>query len=141
MVHAVCWGQTTDKVVTEQSLLVVTGNDAEQGVWVTQLGDLHELLKGGIWTRGGRVGREDCKPRGRRRSCVALVSMSLHAWNSYSLPHHQPHRATLPSTASLSSLPPRSPALRTTPGQTHLVKAKYMRLMMVKLSRVMVCGR
>lgn len=106
MVHAVCWGQTTDKVVTEQSLLVVTGNDAEQGVWVTQLGDLHELLRGGIWTRGGRVGREDCKPRGRRRSCVALVSMSLHAWNSYSLPHHQPHRATLPSTASLSSLPP-----------------------------------
>lgn len=31
MVHAVCWGQTTDEVVTEQSLLVVTGNDANKG--------------------------------------------------------------------------------------------------------------
>lgn len=45
-------------MVRDQSLLVVTGNDAEQGVWVTQLGDLHELLvwldvvneKDGIWT-------------------------------------------------------------------------------------------
>lgn len=73
---------------------------------------------------------------------MALVSPSLHAWNSYSLPYHQPHLATLPSTASRSVVSVLlSPALRATPGQTYLVKAKYMRLMMVKLSRVMVCGR
>ena len=58
MVHAVCWRQTMDKVVRDESLLIVTGNGAEQGVWVTQLVDLHKLLvwpdvvneKDGIWT-------------------------------------------------------------------------------------------
>lgn len=45
-------------MVRDQSLLIVTENDTEQGVWITQLGDLHEFLvwsdvvneKDGIWT-------------------------------------------------------------------------------------------
>lgn len=47
----------------------------------------------------------------------------------------------LPATASIRPFPSPKGAPPAQPGPPHLVKAKYMRLTMVKLSRVMVCGR
>lgn len=82
-----------------------------------------------------------CKTLGRYKSCVGGLSASMcEEQPDYFLTwsHTGPRSPPLPPARPFSTSKRASSARRSPP---HLVKAKYMRLTMVKLSRVMVCGR